>query len=59
MTGGYTFKIMTVGKKKKKKNRLVNWHQLDGGHRSHYSDDSVTDSSSTVVGDIDLAVAVR
>ena len=32
-------------------------HYFDG-HRSHYSDGSVTDSSSMVVGDIDLAAAV-
>ena len=30
-----------------------------GGHWSHYFDSSVIDSSSMVVGDIDLAVAVR
>ena len=104
MTGGYKFKIMTFGKKKKKKTvwlldtnqtavigatiptvwspiLVVWWSKTSiwrrwysgrrdqsggvrrchyfGGHRSHYSDDSVTDSSSTVVGDIDLAVAVR
>ena len=33
--------------------------QSGGVRRSHYFDGSVTDSSSTVVGDIDLAVAVR
>ena len=33
--------------------------QSSGIRRSHYSDGSVTDSSSTVVGDIDLAAAVR
>ena len=32
--------------------------QSDGVRRSYYSDGSVTNSSSTVVGDIDLAVAV-
>ena len=32
-------------------------HYFDG-HWSHYSDGSVTDSSSMVVGDIDLAAAV-
>ena len=30
-----------------------------GSHRGHYSDGSVTDSSSMVVGDIDLATVVR
>ena len=30
-----------------------------GSHRSHYSDGSVTDFNSMVVGDIDLAAAVR
>ena len=30
-----------------------------GSHRGHYSDGSVTDSSSMVVGDIDLAAVVR
>ena len=29
-----------------------------GSHQSHYSDGSVTDSSSMVVGDIDLAAVV-
>ena len=33
--------------------------QSSGVRKSHYSDGSVTDSSSTMVGDIDLAAAVR
>ena len=33
-------------------------HYFDS-HRSHYSDSLVTNSSSMVVGDIDLAVAVQ
>ena len=40
--------------------RCGGWRdQSSGICQSHYSDGSVTDSSSTVVGDIDLAVVVR
>ena len=35
------------------------WDQSNGIRQSHYSDGSVTDSSSTVVEDIDLVAAVR
>ena len=35
------------------------WDQSSGIRQSHYSDGSVTDSSSTVVEDIDLVAAVR
>ena len=39
--------------------RSVRRSHYFNGHWSHYSDSSVTNSSSMVVGDIDLAAAVR